>query len=36
MNDLLAHVNRSTIELERFFDGDHGTVNTGAITSWRS
>jgi hypothetical protein len=36
VNDLLAHINRGTIELEGFFNGDNGSVNAGTISAWRS
>jgi hypothetical protein len=36
MHDLLAHINRSTVKLERFFNSDHSAVNAGAIAAWRS
>jgi hypothetical protein len=36
MHDLLAHVNRGTVKLESFFDGNNGAVNAGAISAWRS
>jgi hypothetical protein len=36
MDDLLANVDRSTIEIKGFFNGNNSSINTGAITARRS
>ena len=36
VNDLFANINRGAVKLEGFFNGYNGTVNAGAITTWRS
>ncbi|GMA40512.1 hypothetical protein GCM10025883_25570 [Mobilicoccus caccae] len=33
VHDLLAHVHGSPVQLERLLDGDHGTVDTGAVST---
>jgi hypothetical protein len=33
VHNLFAHVYRSTKALERFLDGDNGTVNTSAVSA---
>ena len=36
VHDLLAHVHRGTVTLERLLHGDHGTIHTRAVSPGRS
>ena len=36
VNNLLANINRRTIVIKGFFNGDNGSVNASAITARRS
>ena len=33
VHDLLAHVDRLAVQVERLLHGDHGPVDTGAVTA---
>jgi hypothetical protein len=35
VHDLLAHVDRGAVEVERLLDGDHGPVDAGAVAARR-